>query len=99
MAAVTEELEEVKEPPLQESVLHMEITLLPWSNRRGNRRWWRRRRRRRKRRRRRRRVKVYILYNTGGSPPALRQILKTPIDEYKSSDACLPTYNISKFFS
>ena len=54
MVAVTEELEEVKEPPLQESVLHMEITLLPWSNRRGNRRWWRRRRRRRKRRNRRR---------------------------------------------
>ena len=50
VVAVTEELEEGKEPPLQESVLHMEITLLPWSNRRGNRRWWRRRRRRRKRR-------------------------------------------------
>ena len=49
MVAVTEEVEEVKEPPLQVSVLHMEITLLPWSNRRGNRRWWRRRRRRRKR--------------------------------------------------
>ena len=29
---------------------------------------------------------------------ALRQILETPIDEYKSSDAYLPTYNISEFF-